>query len=111
MPASYRRALLVTVASCLAAGPGATVADESSRSIADHRGNHDEARQAFQQGKIRSLSELIAQLRPELGGEIIEVELKNKRGVYYYTFKVLASNGRLGEISVDAATGKVIERE
>jgi uncharacterized membrane protein YkoI len=109
MPASYRRALLVTVASCLAAGP-AVGGDEPSRSVAD-RGNHDEARQAFQQGKIRSLSELMAQLRPELGGEVIEVELKNRRGVYYYKFKVLASNGRLGEISVDAASGKVIERE
>jgi uncharacterized membrane protein YkoI len=37
--------------------------------------------------------------------------LKKERGTYYYKFKVLDPNGRLGELSVDAATGKVVERE
>jgi hypothetical protein len=40
------------------------------------RGNHDEAQSAFQQGKIRSLSEIIAEPRPELGGEVIEVGVR-----------------------------------
>jgi uncharacterized membrane protein YkoI len=112
MPTFDRRALLFAAVSCLAAGHVARAdsVDEQGRSIAD-RGNHDEARRAFQQGHIRSLSEIMAGLRPELGGEVIEVELKKKRGIYYYKFKILAANGRLGEISVDATTGKVIERE
>jgi uncharacterized membrane protein YkoI len=113
MPKFDRRALFLAVVSCLAAGPAvrADPVDEQGRSVADYRGNHDEARRAFQHGQIRSLSEIMAELRPELGGEVIEVELKKKRGTYYYKFKVLAATGRLGEISVDATTGKVIERE
>jgi uncharacterized membrane protein YkoI len=111
MPQFDRRALFLAVASCLAAGPAVRADPVEGRSIADLRGNHDEARRAFQQGQIRSLSEIMGKLRPELGGEVIEVELKKKRGTYYYKFKVLAANGRLGEISVDATTGKVIERE
>jgi uncharacterized membrane protein YkoI len=102
---SYRRAFLLAMASCLAAGD--VVRADSS----DDRRNHDQARRAFQQGQIRSLSDIMAELRPELGGEVIEVELKNKGWGYYYKFKVLAPNGRIGEISVDATNGKVIERE
>ena len=53
----------------------------------------------------------MAQLRPELGGEIIEVELEFRNRVYFYKFKVLPSNGRLWEVYVDAATGKITRRE
>jgi uncharacterized membrane protein YkoI len=53
----------------------------------------------------------MAQLRPELGGEVIEVELENRKGVYVYKFKILPSNGRLWEVYVDARTGKITRRE
>ena len=107
-----RWAGLLTVASCLAAGHAvrADPFDYQVLNVVD-RDNHDKARRAFQQGKIRSLSDIMTGLRAELGGEVIEVELKDKRGLYYYKFKVLTSNGRLGEITVDAVTGKVVERE
>src|SRR3954453_6798311 len=38
-------------------------------------------------------------------------EQRGVRGVYVYEFKVLASNGRVSEVSVNAATAKIIERE
>jgi uncharacterized membrane protein YkoI len=107
MPQLDRRALVLAVASCLASTPAVRAEPSDLRD----RASHDQARRAFQQGQIRSLSDLMAELRPELGGEIIEVELKKERGTYYYKFKVLDPNGRLGELSVDAATGKVVERE
>jgi uncharacterized membrane protein YkoI len=112
MPKFDHRALFLAVVSCLGAGHAvrADSLDEQGRSIAD-RGNHDEARRAFQQGQIRSLSDIVAELRPELGGEVIEVELKKMRATYYYKLKVLAPNGHLAELSVDATTGKVIESE
>jgi uncharacterized membrane protein YkoI len=102
-----RRAIFLALASCFAASH---VVRAEPGDLRD-RGDHDRARRAFQQGQIRSLNELIAAIRSDLGGEVIEVELKNKHGTYYYKFKVLASDGRLGELSVDAATGKIIERE
>jgi uncharacterized membrane protein YkoI len=102
-----RRAIFLAVASCFAASHAVRAGSSELRD----RSDHDRARVAFQQGQIRGLNELMATLRPELGGEVIEVELKNRRGTYYYKFKVLAPDGRLGELSVDAATGKIVERE
>jgi uncharacterized membrane protein YkoI len=107
MPMVDGSAIFLAVASCLVASQ---VVLAGSSELRD-RGDHDRARLAFQQGQIRSLNALMAELRSDLGGEVIEVELKIKRGTYYYKFKVLAPDGRLGELSVDAATGKVVERE
>jgi uncharacterized membrane protein YkoI len=107
-----RHAMLMTVAACLAASH-AVRADPFGRYVINiaERENHEQARRAFQQGQIRSLSAIMEQLRSELGGEVIEVELKTRGGIHYYNFKVLAPNGRIGELSVNATDGRIIERE
>jgi uncharacterized membrane protein YkoI len=102
-----RRTIVFAVASCLASSH---VVHAGSSDLKD-RDDHERARRAFQQGQIRSLGELMTQLRSDLGGEVIEVELKTKRGTYYYKFKVLAPDGRLSELSADAATGKIVDRK
>jgi uncharacterized membrane protein YkoI len=75
--------------------------------------DHDRARQALQRGDIRPLADILGQLRAELGGEVIEVEFNDrKRGRNYtYEFKVLTKAGRLSEVTVDAATAEILERE
>ena len=107
-----RHAILMTVATCLATTHTvrADPFEPHVMYIVD-RENHEQARRAFQQGQIRSLSQIMEQLRSELGGEVIEVELKTKGGIHYYKFKVLAPNGRIGELSVNATDGKIIERD
>ena len=105
-----RRKFFLTVGPYLAAGQAAWAEQRPARK-ADHRGDHDRARRALERGEIRSLRKIIADLQPELGGEVIEVELKHKDGIYVYEFKVLPSSGRLWEVYVDAATGKIIRRE
>jgi len=95
-----RRALLAAVTLCLTVGLGA---------VAGERHDHEIARRAFQQGNIRSLSDILAELRSQLGGEVIEVELESKGKAYVYEFKVLTPSGRIKEFKVDAVTGKVIE--
>jgi uncharacterized membrane protein YkoI len=107
MPIVDPRAIFLAVTSCLVASH---VVLAGSSELRD-RGDHDRARLAFQQGEIRSLNALMAELRSDLAGEVIEVELRNNRGTYFYKFKVLAPDGRLGELSVDAASGKIVERE
>jgi uncharacterized membrane protein YkoI len=72
-------------------------------------GDRDRARLSFQQGQIRSLSKLLEELGPEFGGKIIEVELMRNDRAYFYQFRVLAPDGRIGVYSVDATTGKVIQ--
>jgi uncharacterized membrane protein YkoI len=95
-----RRGLLVVAASSLAAGRPAWAEKD-----------HDRARRAFQRGEIRSLTQIMADLKPELGGEIIEVELERKGAGYLYKFKILPPSGRMWEVDVDAATGRILKRE
>jgi uncharacterized membrane protein YkoI len=73
----------------------------------------EQARLALRRGEIRSLSHIMEQLGPRLGGDIIEVQFKTKRRGqnYAYEFKVLTPNGRLSEVLVDAATAKILKRE
>jgi uncharacterized membrane protein YkoI len=72
-------------------------------------GDHDRARLSFQQGHIRSLDQLLKELGPGFGGEIVEVELMKTNGAYFFQFRVLAPDGRIGVYSVDAATGKILK--
>jgi len=73
--------------------------------------DHESARKAFKQGKIRSLSGLMAALGAQLGSEVFEVELKTIGETYVYEFKVLTSDGRISDVSVDAASGRIIKSE
>ena len=75
--------------------------------------DHEQARLALRRGEIRPLSQIMQELRSELGGEVIEVSFKSKRRGrnYAYEFKVVMPNGRLSEVLVDAATAKILKRE
>ena len=44
-------------------------------------------------------------------GEVFEVELKTIGETYVYEFKVLTSDGRISDVSVDAASGRIIKSE
>ncbi len=107
-----RRVLLLAMAICAVADVGVRGEGDAHRQGSRHyRRDHEGARSAFQRGEIRSLGEILMGLRSELGGEVIEVELKREAGTYVYELKILTSSGRLSEVKVDAATGKVIKRE
>jgi uncharacterized membrane protein YkoI len=75
--------------------------------------DHERARRALQKGDIRSLTDIMGQLRAELGGEVIEIKLKNRKGNrnFAYEFKVLTPKGRVSEVLVDATTARILERE
>ena len=75
--------------------------------------DHEQARLALRRGEIRPLSQIMEELRSQIGGEVIEVSFKTKRRGrnYAYEFKVVMPNGRLSEVLVDAATAKILKRE
>jgi uncharacterized membrane protein YkoI len=105
MPTFVRLAIFLAVALSTATSQAVRADSGELRGHADH----DRARLSFQQGQIRSLSQLLRELGPEFGGEIVEVELMRNNGTYIFQFRVLAPNGQVGVYSVDAATGKVIQ--
>ena len=73
--------------------------------------DHELARRALEEGRALPLAEILAKMKPDLPGQVIEVVLEVDDGTLIYDLKVLSPNGRLQEIEVDAATGKILKRE
>ena len=73
--------------------------------------DHEFARRALEQGRALPLADILAKVTPRVPGKVIEVELEVDDGTLVYDLKVLTPQGRLQEIEVDAATGKILEIE
>lgn len=57
------------------------------------------------------LTQVLAIVRAETAGEVIEVELDEDDGQESYEVAVLTPEGRKIEITMDARTGRVLKRE
>ncbi len=79
------------------------------REVREH--DHDRAQRARESGEIRPLEEIMAVVRERFPGEVAQIDLERERGVWLYEFKVIDRTGRLLEIKIDAATGRVAEVE
>lgn len=97
---------LIRFASC---GTAALVV--ASPAMADRAGEHEDARRAVELGEALPLVDVLAKVRPDLGGEIVGVSFKRKKDLWLYEFKVIEPGGRLVEVYVDAASGRVLKRE
>ncbi|MBS0235333.1 MAG: PepSY domain-containing protein [Proteobacteria bacterium] len=74
--------------------------------------DHEIARKALSEGRIRPLTEIMDGLRVQFPGQVVGVEFKAKKsGVFIYEFKVLTPDGKLKEVKVDAATAKILKIE
>lgn len=73
----------------------------------DGKHDQDAVRQAVERGEIKALADIIDAIRGTLPGEIVGVEVEQKRGRWLYEFRVADSKGRLFEIYVDAQSGTV----
>lgn len=74
-------------------------------------GDHDRAREALARGEILPLSRILAVVEQEVGGRIVEIELDRDDGRYVYEVEAVSPDGRLVELSIDAATGAVLDRD
>ncbi|HRP78853.1 MAG TPA: PepSY domain-containing protein [Aquamicrobium sp.] len=73
--------------------------------------DHDRARAALERGEILPLSRILAIVEREVGGHVIEVELDRDDGRHVYEVEAVSRDGRLVELSIDAATGAVLDRD
>jgi uncharacterized membrane protein YkoI len=73
--------------------------------------DHEFAKRALEQGRALPLADIIAKVTPQVPGKVIEVDLEDEDGTLVYDLKVLSPQGRLQEIEVDAATGKILKIE
>lgn len=104
-PATRRRSLAgLCAAAALLAAPAAQAGGRRDR-------DHDRAREALERGEALPLTEVLARVRAELGGEVVGVDFERGRGGrWIYEFKVIGPAGRLEEVHVDAATARVLRR-
>jgi uncharacterized membrane protein YkoI len=76
-----------------------------------HDDDHEFARRALQDGRARPLADILAAAKDAIGGDVIGVELEEKRGAMAYELKVLRPNGELVELYLDALTGALVKQD
>jgi uncharacterized membrane protein YkoI len=86
----------------LAGSPAGALAD-------DRKQDQDMVRQAVERGEIKSLADILNAIRSKLPGVVVGVEIEQKKGRWFYEFRVADTKGRLFEVYVDARSG-VIDR-
>lgn len=73
--------------------------------------DHERARAALQRGEILPLSQVLDIARARDPGRVIDVELDDDDGRHVYEIEILDRRGRIIEFKIDAANGRILERE
>jgi uncharacterized membrane protein YkoI len=106
-----RRTVLVALAGLLVSSLSARAGQSDDVNGLEKQDDHDLARRALREGKVRPLADILAMVKDRLDGKIIEVRFEREDGRYVYEIKVLNASGHLREVNVDAASGEIIKIE
>ncbi|MGP9821299.1 PepSY domain-containing protein [Salinarimonas sp. NSM] len=101
--------LVASLLGCLLAlAPALVAADEHRYSDDD---DHVAAREAVRRGDALPLADILAAIPPRYAGRVIDVELEREDGRLVYELTLVAADGRVRELVVDAASARVLEME
>lgn len=104
MMVNLKRLAMLGLAGLVLAQPLAARADE------DDDGDHDRARDLYEHGEIKGLSNILDIVRAQAPGDIVAVDLIRRANKWVYRFQVVGADGRRKTVDVDAGAG-VIMRE
>lgn len=76
-----------------------------------HSSDYEEVYRLRREGKILSLSAIIARARAIHRGQLLEAEIERSHGRYIYEIEIGGDDGRFYELYFDAATGKLLKSE
>ena len=107
MTQPFHRTRLALVALPLVLALTATSVHASDKKKKDH----EAARIALLRKEVLPLTRILAIAAERAPGEIIEVELEEDDGRLKYDLKILAKNGRVRELELDAKTGATLKLE
>jgi uncharacterized membrane protein YkoI len=104
-----RTVLIALGAVAVLAGTGAIAGEHKN----EHKNkDHEAARQALLRHEVLPLTRILAIAAQRAPGEVIKVELEQAdRGRLKYDLKILAKNGRVRELELDAKTGATLKLE
>lgn len=71
-------------------------------------GDHDDAREAYEQREALSLARILPLALQAVPGEVLEVELEREHGRLVYEIEILARTGRVQKVILDARTGAIL---
>lgn len=106
-----RRPVLSLLFAVAALALGGSPAHADSDDDSDENITLDAIQRGVQNGRIRPLSELKAIIAERFPGDIVRIEPSVRHGTFTYEFKVLQGDGRLVEIHMDAASGRILKTE
>lgn len=75
------------------------------------RKDHEVARAALARHEILPLTRILALAAQKVPGDVLKVELEDDDGRLVYELKVLARDGRLRELKIDARSGALLKIE
>lgn len=70
--------------------------------------DHDRALRAVQAGQVMPLPQVLDRLARTHPGQVLEVELEDKRSAWVYEIRLLQPDGRRVKLEVDARSGEVL---
>ena len=73
--------------------------------------DYQRARAAVARGEILPLTEILQRVEAETGGRMIEVEFEIEDGRHLYELELIQPDGRIVEVTVDAASGETLAIE
>jgi uncharacterized membrane protein YkoI len=77
----------------------------------DRNDDQDLARGALQRGEVLPIARILQLVAQHLPGDVIEVQLDERRGRLEYEVKVLTRSGQVRELVLDARTGAFVRFE
>jgi uncharacterized membrane protein YkoI len=96
----------IVIVAMLLGGVRDAVADDEQR-------DHDLARKALLEGRIRPLTEITEVVRSKVPGEIlaVQIDIDDQKHRFVYEFDIITPEGKLREVDVDAATATILKIE
>lgn len=67
------------------------------------------ARDLVERGEIMPLADVLKRLQATHPGQVVEVELEYSDGILVYEVDLITPEGRMIEVDMDAATGKIVD--
>ena len=77
----------------------------------DRNRDQDIARQALQRGEVLPIARILELVAQHQRGDVIEVQLDERRGRLEYEIRILTPQGRVRELVLDARTGAFVRFE
>jgi uncharacterized membrane protein YkoI len=78
---------------------------------ADQEHDQERARRALEAGEIVPLDQILQEVQRRYSGSVVELELNREDGRWVYEVELLAADGRLLKIRMDAKTKQLLPED